>query len=905
MDAIQFGEWLRTRRRMLDLTQQAFADEVGCARVTLRRIESGALKPSKELARMILTRLEIPDDLQETWIRYARGLSPLPAANSPATNLPAPNPPTTNLPNILTSFIGREKELEEVTTLLGRHQLLTLMGPGGIGKTRFSIQVAQAAGSAFPDGVWMVELASIHDPLLVARATAAAIGLRDEPRRPVIEMLCDYLRNRKMLILLDNCEHLVAACAQLADSILRAAAHVRLLASSREALNIGGEITYPLPPLALPAMDKSFSAQVLHQAEAARLFIDRAKSALPSFLVTDRNAAAIAQICRHLDGIPLAIELAASKIRVLSPEQIEQRLDDRFRLLTGGSRTVMERHQTLRAAIDWSYNLLPEAEQALFRRLAIFVRSWSLQAAEAVCDGLEPGSDILHLLEQLINKSMIQTEEVHGELRYHMLETMRQYAYEKLVEAGELDRLSDRHLATFLDLAEQAAGHLVRLEQLEWLERLDVDYENVRAALVWSLGMETPAPALRVCTALGRYWLIRGYWKEGSWWLEGALEKPSPAGLDDPGEKAARLRALCVDADLADHLGNLYRMEASAWEALRLCSEETDRRDAAIARFYMGLVYQGREDNQNALHFFEQSLADFHDLGEPYWEACAFRSLTYILVQRGEMARDARDEQNLWLARRAGERLHLAKVLFNQATRAWTSQQVEKAESCLRECEMLYEQLGYQTGKVLYYQAVMAHLNRDFSHARVLYERVKDQSEFLGDRDRQSLAITNLGVLAREQGDLATARAHIEQALRIAEETGSKHDIGYRLALLSEVEFLQGDRGVARNDLRRSLSIAGELTDRRYTIGNTLLIFSNIFIHLAPRIAIHVFGATHAYLQEVDEHLDRFFLRDSDRVMDQAHKILDDLSVKSAFAQGQKLSLSEALKLALTAVDEM
>jgi tetratricopeptide (TPR) repeat protein len=218
---------------------------------------------------------------------------------------------------------------------------------------------------------------------------------------------------------------------------------------------------------------------------------------------------------------------------------------------------------------------------------------------------------------------------------------------------------------------------------------------------------------------------------------------------------------------------------------------------------------------------------------------------------------------------------------------------------------MLYEQLGYKTGKVLYYQAVMAHLNRDFPHAKTLYERVKEQSEFLGDRERQSLAITNLGVLAREEGDLVSAQAYIEEALRMAEEVGSKHDIGYRLALLAEIEFLLHDYGTSRNDLRRSLSIAGELTDRRYSIGNTLLIFSNIFIHRAPRTAVHVYGATHAYLQKGDEHLDRFFLRDSDRVADQAHRILDEQSYQSAFAEGQKLSLNEALKLALSAVEEM
>src|SRR6266508_3369429 len=309
-----------------------------------------------------------------------------------ALNLPADFPPLmalatiqNNLPAQLTSFVGRKREITEVKQLLSNTRLLTLTGPGGTGKTRLSIQVANELLDQYPDGVWMVELAPILDPLLVSRTTAIAIGLRDEPQRPVMDMLCDYLREKHMLILLDNCEHLVDACAQMADTLLHACPHIQILASSREVFGIAGETVYLVPSLALPDIQHLPPVESLSQYEAIKLFIDRATSAVPKFKLTNENASSIAQICCQLDGIPLAIELAAGKIRALSAGQIAQRIDDRFRLLSGGSRTALPRHQTLQAAIEWSYNLLSSAEQVLFSRLSVFVGGWTLEAAESVC----------------------------------------------------------------------------------------------------------------------------------------------------------------------------------------------------------------------------------------------------------------------------------------------------------------------------------------------------------------------------------------------------------------------------------------------------------------------------------------------------------------------------------------
>src|SRR5688572_6178622 len=431
-EGVSFGEWLHQQRRMLDLTQQEFADQVGCARITLRRIESGALKPSKELAQILLEKLGIPENERPQWVHYARGLSDFPArsVDFSASKL------LTNLPASLTSFIGREKEQAEILKLISKYRLVTLVGPGGVGKTRLSLKVGEQALGDYAHGIWVVELAPLLDPLLVPRTTAITVGLRDEPRRPVIDMLSDYLRVKKLLIILDNCEHLLDACAQLADALLKKCLNLKILATSREALGILGEASYRVPSLGLPDMQQVI--EKFRDYESVRLFEERAQLAQMDFLLTMENASAVAKICSQLDGIPLAIELAAARVNMFSTEQVAARLQESFNLLTTGNRTALPRHQTLQAAIDWSYNLLSPTEQNLFRRLSVFVNGWTLEAATSICsDAGIRSEDIFDLLTQLINKSLVNIEELQNETRYRILETIRQYANMKLVESNE------------------------------------------------------------------------------------------------------------------------------------------------------------------------------------------------------------------------------------------------------------------------------------------------------------------------------------------------------------------------------------------------------------------------------------------------------------------------------------
>ena len=420
-----------------------------------------------------------------------------------------------NLPEQVTSFVGRERELETVKQLLARSRLLTLTGTGGTGKTRLSLQVAAELLESYPDGAWLVELAPLSNPMLVAQAVASVLSLEQEPGKPLTQTLVDHLRGWQALLLLDNCEHLLDPSAALADAVLRACPRVRILATSREALRISGETAHRVPSLSLPEVRRGITPELLLQYESTRLFIERATLVATDFTVTTRNAPALLSICRRLDGIPLAIELAAARARSLSVEDVNERLDQRFRVLTGGSRTALPRQQTLRSLIDWSYDLLSDREKSLFQRLSVFAGGWSLNSAEEVCTGgdLEEW-DVVDLMTSLSDKSLVVREERGESTRYRFLETVRHYAREKAGQDGESDCRRDRHLSHFLALAEEA--QLQGAQQAVWLKRLDAEHDNLRAALDWSREEGNSAEAgFRLAGAIWRFWMMSGLVSEG------------------------------------------------------------------------------------------------------------------------------------------------------------------------------------------------------------------------------------------------------------------------------------------------------------------------------------------------------------------------------------------------------
>jgi predicted ATPase/class 3 adenylate cyclase len=609
-------------------------------------------------------------------------------------DLPADFPPLTslsarrhNLPIQQTSFVGRENQLAVITRLLDGTHLLTLTGPGGTGKTRLSLQFASellADAGRFADGVWLVELAPLADPALVPQAAASALDLREDAGRPLLATLTDFLRGKDLLLIVDNCEHVVEACAQLAETLLRACPQVRILASSREALGIAGEVAWRVPPLAVPptelrtANDASDHVGALAQYESIRLFAERAAAVLPGFTVTNGNARALAQVCARLDGIPLAIELAAARVNVLRVEQIAARLDDRFRLLTGGSRNAVPRQQTLRALIDWSYDLLSEAEQALLRRLAVFAGGWTLEAAEAVCTGGSLNQDdVLDVLTQLVKKSLVVADREQGqETRYRLLETIRQYALERLNESGEAEEQLRRHAANFLALAERDAPYGAWDDRAAiWCERLAADIDNLRAALAWSHpAAERAEIAVRLVGALGLFWSEEQATLIEAWgWVEWALEQSHTTSIlarakilwaagnvahvegDNTRAMAFGEQALILSRQIGDHvmvaslllsiantarnLGNLEQSQAAADEALGLFRQTRTAWGVGAALVALGDIAFDQGNNALATALFEEALALARQHRSPQVASSALITLARVARVEGNYAR--------------------------------------------------------------------------------------------------------------------------------------------------------------------------------------------------------------------------------------------------------------------------
>ncbi|HKY56193.1 MAG TPA: BTAD domain-containing putative transcriptional regulator, partial [Anaerolineales bacterium] len=539
--------------------------------------------------------------------------------------------PKTNLPVPLTSFIGREKEVEEIIKLLSKNRLVTLTGSGGVGKTRLAIQAANKLISKFKDGVWWVDLVGITDPVRVPQAAAQAVDVPGIPNQPLSKTLAEYFRTKKTLFILDNCEHLISACAQLADQLLGVCENLKILATSREALDILGETIWPVPSLSLPEAQEAYAIKSLNKFESIRLFSERALAVQPKFELTDQNSMAIVQTCRRLSGMPLAIELAAARVKMMSVDEIAKRLDDRFALLTAGNRTALPRHQTLRATIDWSFDLLFELERILFHRLSVFVGGFTLNAAEGIAAG--EGilrSQVIDLLGNLINKSLIRVEENLGsedvETRYGMLETIREYAREKLREAREEVILRNRHLEFFLNMVEEVGPKLEGPEQKLLLDRLELEIDNLRAAMDWALESQEIDTALRFAGAFPRFWFIRAHHNEGVERLKTILDRPN-AKQPTP----ARLRALNAYLFMLWPAGQLAEMQPRGEEALALGIELGDRWNAGFALLWLGVSVSAQGDYSLARSYLEQSLEIWQNLQEKTYMAWTF-------VFRGEVA---------------------------------------------------------------------------------------------------------------------------------------------------------------------------------------------------------------------------------------------------------------------------
>ncbi len=613
--------------------------------------------------------------------------------------------PPNNLPLELSSFVGREKELAEVKRLLEDTRLLTLTGSGGCGKTRLALAVAGDLVEVFEDGVWMVELAPLADPTLVPQAVASFLRVREQPGRSPTETLSEHLGSKKVLLVLDNCEHLIEACAALAEALLRSCPELRVLATSREALGIVGEVAWPVPSLSLPDLRRLPDVESLPQYESARLFVERAAAVKPDFVLTEQNAAAVAQVCYRLDGIPLAIELAAARAKVLSVEQIATRLDDCFRLLAAGGRTAMPRHRTLQATMDWSHELLPEEERTLFRRLAVFAGGFTLEAAESVCAGeeLERG-EVLELLSHLVDKSLVGAREEGGEARYRLLEMVRQYGSEKLSESDEAGKFRERHAGYYLALAEEAEPELKGERQVAWLERLERDHDNLRAAMRWLLGRGEPEGAARLGWALWLFWGIRGHFAEGRRWMEQAL---SAKGSAMPA--SARAKALYVEGMMANYQGDHGSAASLVEESLGLFREINDKLGSAYALSNAGFAALGQGQHQRAITLTEEAVDLFLEEGEKWGAAIELGFLAVAWRDQGDHGRAKRlAERGLALSREVGERQAISTALYTLATLAQAERDHERARDLFEEGLPVSAELGNETDIAHYLEGLAA-----------------------------------------------------------------------------------------------------------------------------------------------------------------------------------------------------
>ncbi len=686
-----------------------------------------------------------------------------------------------NLPRQFTSFIGREKEQKDIKSQLRTTRLLTLTGSGGTGKTRLALQVAADLLEEYPDGVWIVELAPLSDASLVPQAVATVLNLREEPGSPIMTTLLKHLKSKRLLLLLDNCEHLLTPAARLVDAILKSCTDVTLLASSREPLGVSGERNYRIPSLGLPKTRGAVDVTTVLQSEAVKLFTDRASAIKPDFAITSANARALASLCNRLDGIPLALELAAARVRALPVEQIESRLSDRFRLLTGGSRTALPRQQTLRALMDWSYDLLEETQKVLLGRFAVFNGGATLETLEQVCTGgLVEEWEVLDVLTALVDKSLVLYEEHPIVPRYRLLETVREYARQRLHESGEEAEFILRHRDHFLKVAEETAPHLRGPEASAALDQLETEHDNLRAALVTCREREDGGEVgLRLASALQTYWMIRGYLAEGLTHLLEALAHPGA-------QAATKIRGQALSG-----AGSLARMQS---------------------------------DYEQASAFHEQAIAIRREIGDQQGLAASLNNLGNVAQTQGHYERArALYEEALALNRQVGNRDWEANNRVNLGIIAQVQGDDDRARTMYEEALSLYRELSNTQGAAfaLHNLGNIALERNSLDEAASHFNEALTIQRELGDRAGIALTLNSLGIVHRLREGYATARACQEESVTLSQEIGDRHGIAAALNELAELALSQEmtDRAVrlysAMNALMHTIGAPLTPTERQ------------------------------------------------------------------------------------------
>ncbi len=786
-------------------------------------------------------------------VRLYQLISPeLPSEFPPLKTLDArPN----NLPVQVTNFIGREKEMEEVKDLLSETHLLTLAGPGGTGKTRLSLQVAAEIIDEYEYGIRFVDLAALKDDSLLMQTISRSIGINEIPNTNLLHSVLDYLKDKQILILLDNCEHIVESCSRLAEILISNCPGLRIMATSREALRCKGEVIYYVSSLELPDINSDHTLEKLTQYESVKFFIERAVSVRPGFQVNNQNAPYVAEICHKLDGIPLAIELAAARIRVLSVEQINERLSNRFTLLTSGNRTAIPRQQTLRALIDWSYDLLTDKERILWKRLSVFSGGWTIESAESVCSDDELSKDeILDVLSNLVDKSLV----IHNEqsYRYTMLETIRQYGEEMLERESELDKIMISHLKYYQSLAETAKFKLVGPEQKEWIDKLDIESSNLQVALMNSIIRDRRLNGIHLALSLCRFWEMRGNVIMGINWL---TELSHSQEIIPPQEKSGLVQWLGTFEWIA---GNYAKAMNYYEESLAIQKELDNKTGIAIAMNNLGLIYNATGEFEKSMEITEESCELFSQLGDRRLQADALLNLGSVLInlKRYDKAKSV-FEESLEIYREIGDSRSIGMILTNIGCIHSVWQEYELAREYLEESLSIQRKL----------------------------------------KDLRSLADTveNLGVVLSFLGNDLKAQEYLEESIQLNTEIGNKKSLSNSLNSLGFVKFKVGEVRRSLYLHKESLKLRIELQDK-LNMCVSLTRISEAAAENNPEKAALLLGAVETALNSFNEKLEKDLRLSFERTSDLLKKKSGEEEFSKAFNEGRSLKFEEVLEIALS-----